>query len=87
MNNRIVYHVTWNSGEFQWEVKRSGEEKTLFYISGDSDQPKERAIAKAISFARNDLAEGRLSQIKVHNKKGRFQFERTYGNDPRESEG
>ena len=68
---RKVFHVVGARGS--WDVKLEGRKSTLSHHTS-----KVKAVASAKSVARRSS----LSQVKVHDLRGRIQTEYTYGMDP-----
>lgn len=75
---RIVYRVTFYVDH--WVVRRAGE-----FIG--CPRTKLAAVLLGRKLARLEWKQGRLSQLVVHGKNGRIQFEWTYGADPERSKG
>ena len=75
---RNVYHLTWDAKRKEWVLRQEGDKKVLL-----SDTLKDYALDEAVIYAREHMP----SQVKVHAKTGRIQFERTYGADPARHKG
>lgn len=74
MAHRTVYHVTYDKSKtYPWRVKKGGGSRAV-----SKHRKKRAAVRKAKSLAKDR----KPSQIKVHKKNGRFDYENTYGNDP-----
>lgn len=78
---RIVYRVKYSRRTRDWMIQSGRETRQGYY-------PKRAAVAQARSEARflwDHL--GTPSQVVVHGMDGKFQFEWTYGRDPRRWKG
>jgi len=74
MAKRTVYHVTYDKSKtYPWRVKKGGGSRAV-----SKHRKKGPAVRKAKSLAKDR----KPSQIKVHNKNGRFDYEHTYRQDP-----
>lgn len=71
MAKRTTYYVLPEGDD--WKVRKQGAERAANIFENKQD---------AIERARELAQESRPSQLKVHNRKGRIQFEWTYGEDP-----
>ena len=79
IQRRLVYRVLPRDGG-GWELRRAGH----VVGSGPTKQP---LVDAGRLFARSSWElDGHWAQLMVHSKTG-FQFENTYGNDPRRSKG
>lgn len=77
--SRTVYHVVYDESKtYPWRVQRKNSSR---------DSSKHRKKSGAVRKAKNLAKDRRPSQIKVHKTNGRFDYERTYGNDPESSPG
>jgi hypothetical protein len=72
---RRVLRVLPNEGE--WKVTEQGKE-------GQEDFERK---AEAEQYAKEEVREEPPSQVVVHGKDGRIQYESTYGDDPPEKKG
>lgn len=76
MPKRIVYHVV--PTEDGWGVKKAGNENLT---------KKFDTKLEAIADGRERAKELELSQLKIHDQKGKLQTEYTYGQDPEKYKG
>ena len=74
--DRTVYHVLPNS-ENGWKAENVGNQKVV--VEGET---KEEVVQKIKERARQEEP----SQVVVHKSDGIFQYESTYGDDPRKYE-
>lgn len=77
---RVVFRVTFDSSSGFWVIRRAGE-------TVDYHKRKVAAVLLGRQLARQEWKAGRKSQLVVHGKSGRIQFEWTYGADPERSRG
>lgn len=80
-SKRVVYRVV-PSFVFpgSWDIKENAQ---IIYRG----IPKKEAVEIARGFGRECWGQGTLSQLVVHGRNGKIQFEHTYGKDPRKSKG
>lgn len=71
--DRTVYHVLPN-GERGWKAENVGNNQIII-----EDSTKEEVVRKVKEKARKDEP----SQVVVHKQDGTFEYESTYGDDPR----
>lgn len=88
MSDRVVFRVTPIGGSRLWHVLRGN----LTPLRGPSaaisqHRWKFAAVASAVRLAKAIRKSGGLSQVVVHGRNGRIQFEWTYGADPKRSQG
>ncbi len=76
--SRIVYEVTPNGG--MWKAERDGD----FFGQWPTKETAEEAAKGA---AREEHERGGLTQVRVHKSDGTFDYESTYGEDPRDIPG
>lgn len=78
--SRTVYHVSHGlkNQSKPWEVHKEGSDR-----ASSRHKKKSAAVREAKRLAKKR----RPSQVKVHKKNGYFQYEHTYGDDPRSSPG
>ena len=74
---RSVFHVS-PAGDGKWRVESEGGGET-----GQIFDDKEQAVENAKERAKA----APLGQIIVHRRDGRIEYERTYGEDPRQRKG
>lgn len=81
MKKRLIYRVQWNKKESQWTLTRP--DGSLAYFA-----QKIYAVADGRECARcaHEMNED-LTQLVVHKKDGKIQFENTYGKDPSKYKG
>ena len=72
MSNRKIYHVTQNP-DGTWKGKAQGGQRSSVVTN-----TKAEAVSKTTGIAKNQVH----SQVIIHKTDGKFQEERTYGNDP-----
>lgn len=77
MPERQTWHVTTHDDE-GWQVQKAGGEQAT-----SLHDTKSEAVEAAKQLAKNQP----LGQIKIHKTDGTIQEERTYGEDPRGTEG
>ena len=77
---RAKYEVLSGGAGGRWKVTWGG--RVIHYADR-----KIHAIGYAIGHARNLLAQGQLSTLKIKGLNGKIQDERTYGKDPRKTKG
>ena len=78
---RIVFRLRWGKGNKLWMLLRGKE------IVQES-KTKVEALKAGVAMARDlRYSEGTPSQLVVHGKDGKIQFERTYGKDPEKHKG
>jgi len=77
MSDRVVYHVVPEGDD--WKIKREGAQRASAIV-----EKKSEAVNTAKTLAKNS---GPLSQVKIHDQKGKIQTEYTYGKDPRKTKG
>jgi uncharacterized protein DUF2188 len=76
--SRIVYELVPNGG--MWKVDRDGE----FFGQWPTKDTAEQAARGA---AVREHESGALTQVRVHKEDGKFDYESTYGDDPRDIPG
>jgi len=77
--SRTVYHVVYDESKtYPWRVEKE---------NGSRASSKHSLKGAAVTNAKSLAKDRKPSQIKVHKKNGRFDYERTYGNDPVSSPG
>ena len=74
-SDRTVYHVLPDASAEAWMVTQENGE-----FRGEFDTKRE-----AVEFATNSAKAQEPSQVKVHNSDGNVDYERIYGEDPRQS--
>lgn len=79
-NGRTVFEIMWDGARGFWVAAVEG-----FAVATDDD--RSILIQRIAAYGRELQKRGFLAQQLVHNKDGRFAFERTYGRDPRGSKG
>lgn len=79
--SRFVVRVQWSKTAKAWKILVAGQ----FF---NARWYKDEAVRDARRIARNKWQDAdTLSQLVVHNKNGRIQFENTYGRDPKRFKG
>jgi len=73
MGKRKAIHVVPTEGEKDWGVRSEGSPRLIKKFSNKQD---------AIDYGREIAKKASLGQLKIHDKKGKFQTEYTYGRDP-----
>ncbi len=79
-SKRFVYHVEYDARKRDWRVLPEGSSTTVAR-AGTKDAAVREAVAKAKT--------KQLAQVRIHNRDGRIQSERTYprSSDPRRTPG
>lgn len=72
--DRTVYHVLPN-GENGWKAVNVGNKKTI--VQGDTK-------AEVVKEIKDKARQEEPSQVLVHKADGTFEYESTYGDDPRQ---
>ncbi|WP_339695959.1 DUF2188 domain-containing protein [uncultured Marixanthomonas sp.] len=77
MSNRKKYHVTQRE-DGSWQGKKVGGERASFIAD-----TKAEAVQRMSEIGRNQ----NNTSVRIHKTDGKFQEERTYGNDPHPPDG
>jgi hypothetical protein len=75
-SNRTVYHVVPDASADRWVISRENE---------DSFREEYRNREEAVDAAKARARGEEPSQVKVHRSDGNMEYERTYGDDPRQT--
>ena len=77
---RIVYDIEYDARKGDWKATAHGSSRAALRAP-----TKDRAVREAVDIAKSKP----LSQVRIHNKDGRIQSERTYprSSDPRRTPG